>query len=102
MARKAFVLTAFLIVVVIIVSIIISIVAIVNTKPVVFRPLVTYEEGTTKIVEVSDNRSSRSDDDDDLSLISKLFKHEKTIMVGSLFVVIIFALLFYGAKRSKS
>ena len=100
MARKAFVISAILIVIVIIVSIVISIVSIVNTKPVVFRTVVTYNAETNAIIESPHSRTAASSND--LPFLTGLLNHEKTIMISSLFAVLIFALLFYGAKRSKS
>lgn len=101
MARKLFVISAILIVITIIVCIIISVVSLINTKPVVFRPTVTYNAETNKILEAPETKI-RTVDNGDIPVITSLLNHERMLMAGSIIVVLIFALLFYGAKRSKS
>ena len=101
MARKLFVISAILIVITIIVCIIISVVSLINTKPVVFRPTVTYSAETNNIIEAP-KTPIRTGDSSDIPVITSLLNHERMLMAGSIIVVLIFALLFYGSKRSKS
>lgn len=98
MVKKALIIFACLLTLIIVISIIISLV---NLKPVEFQRVVVYEKETMAMKSTSMN-ASVSDAADDIPLLSNLLEHEKTIMISSIFIVIIFALLFYGAKRSKS
>ena len=98
--RKAFVLTACLIVVIVVISLIISIT---NLKPFsdpVFKTVVTYSEETNTIVEAPKYEATTSSKND-LTLITNLLKYEKTIMVSTLVLGLIFVILFYATKRSK-
>ena len=101
MARKAFVISAILIVVVVIISIIVSIIALINTKPPVFRPIVTYSEQSNARME-EPVKETKTVSENNPTFIESLLAHERIIMAGSIIVIIIFTLLFYGAKRSKS
>lgn len=97
MVKKALILTAILIFIVIFVSVIISLI---NLKPLEFKSVVSYDTEIKTMVAapVYNNRASVSSD---LPLLTNMLKYEKTIMISSIILVIAFALLFYGAKRSK-
>ena len=98
--RKAFVLTACLIVVIVVISLIISIT---NLKPFsapVFKTVVTYSEETYTIVEAPKYEASTSSKND-FAPITNLLKYEKTVMVSTLVLGLIFVILFYATKRSK-
>ena len=95
MARKAFAISAILIVIIVVVSIIISLI---NLKPVEFKSVVSYEPA----VMTAATSYVTSSGDRNMDFISSLLDHKKTIMVFSIIIIIIFTLLFYGAKRSKS
>ena len=97
MAKKAFIIFACLIAVIVIASIIISLV---NYKPVEFQCVVSYENETTTMLSAP-LYANAYDATNDIPLLSSLIRHEKIIMVASIFIILIFALLFYGAKRSR-
>lgn len=94
--KRAFIITACLITIIIIVSIII---AVSNLKPVTFKSVVRYDNETNVIVEAPSYSNSTSTSD--LDGINNILKYEKTITFSTIFIVIIFAILFYGTKRSK-
>lgn len=97
MVKKAFVVSAILITIIIIVSIIISVVNIKTAKPAVFRSVVSYESEVNTI-EIA---PKTTESNDNIPLLSNMLRYEKTIMVSSIILVIIFSLLFYGTKKSK-
>ena len=104
MAKKAFVISAILVVIIVIVSIIISLI---NLKPLTYKTFVVYDSNMNIIQEVPVAASSQVTNYDysinpGVSLINTLFKYEGIIMISSMIIIIIFSLLFYGAKRSKS
>lgn len=96
MAKKAFIISACLLLIVIIISIIISVR---NMKPLEFKSVVSYNN-TAKITNAP-KYETRSSVNDDLPLLSNLIKYEKTIVFSTIFIGFIFVILFYGTKRSK-
>lgn len=98
MAKKAFILTAVLVAVLIIVCII---VAALNYKPVEFKSVVTYDSEINKMVAAPEYVARTAYTNNNDSLFSSFLKYEKTIMISSIVLVIIFLLFFYGTKRSK-
>ncbi len=97
MAKKAFIICACLIAVIVVASIIISLV---NLKPVEFQCVVSYENETTTMISAP-LYANVNDVSNDIPLLSSLIRHDRIIMVSSIFIILIFALLFYGAKRSR-
>ena len=96
--KKAFVISAILIVIIIVISIII---AVINIKPATFKSVVSYDTNTAVLKEAP-VYARTSNSYNGMDLIENLLKYDKIIMVSSMIIIIIFALLFYGAKRSKS
>ena len=86
-----------LIAVIVVASIIISLV---NLKPVEFQCVVSYENETTTMISAP-LYANVNDVSNDIPLLSSLIRHDRIIMVSSIFIILIFALLFYGAKRSR-
>ena len=100
--KKAFVISAILIVIIIVISIII---AVINIKPATFKSVVSYDTNTAVLKEApvyARTSNTYSTNYNGMDLIENLLKYDKIIMVSSMIIIIIFALLFYGAKRSKS
>ncbi len=98
MVKKALIFSACLIIITIIVCIIISIVNM--NKTVDFKSVVSYDSNINVITTAPTYEASSNDDD--LAFLTNLLKYEKTIMISSLFFVLLFAFLFHGTKRSKS
>ena len=94
--KKAFIISAIFIVIIVVVSIIISIN---NLKPITFKRVVCYDEKLNIITEVPKHNTTTTNDD--FQFFSNILKYEKTIMVSTIFLVLIFGILFYGTKRSK-
>ena len=98
MVKRALIIFAVLTAIIVIGSIIISIA---NSRPLEFQSAVSFENGevTMRSAQVQANVSNASND---IPFISSLLEHERIIMVSSIFIILLFAFLFYGAKRSKS
>lgn len=94
--KKAFIISACLITIIIIVSIIISVS---NLKPVTFKSVVSYDKETNVMVEAPSYSATTSTNE--LDGLNNILKYEKTITVSTIFIVLIFVILFYGTKRSK-
>lgn len=97
MVKKAFTIAIVAIAILIIVSIII---AVTNLKPATFKRVVSYDAGINEIVEAPEYIRS-SGNEEGLFSILNLLKYERTIMITTVILVIIFALFFYGTKKSK-
>ena len=98
MVKKALIIFACLTAIIIVVSIIVSIV---NSKPLEYQSVVAYDKNTMAM-KPAPVYANVDDASDDIPLLSDLIRHDRLIMISSIFVVLLFALLFYGAKRSKS
>ena len=99
MVRKAFVISAILITIIVIVSIIISVMNLKPFEPLEFKTVVSYDKDTYAIVDAPKYEARSSGDS--LTSLTNLLKYEKTIMVSTIILVIIFMILFYGTKGSK-
>ena len=97
MVKRAIIISAILIVIIIIVTIIVSVV---NSKPTKFISIVSYDSGIPVMKEAVTTNTTAVDNEE--LFIETLLEHEKTVMFTSVIVVVIFTILFYGAKRSKS
>lgn len=97
MVKRAIIISAILIVIIIIVTIIVSVV---NSKPTKFISIVSYDSEIPVMKEAVTTNTTAVDNEE--LFIETLLEHEKTVMFTSVIVVVIFTILFYGAKRSKS
>ena len=99
MVKKALIIFASLTAIIIVVCIILSIV---NSKPIEFQSVVSFENGEVVMKSSSASASVSNVSNGDIPILSTLLNHEKAIMISSIFIILLFAVLFYGAKRSKS
>ena len=97
MTKKTFIIAAILVSVVIIASIII---AVISLRPATFQSVVSYDS-SINIIKEAPNYARASANSGDFVLLITLLKYEKTIMISCVVLVILFFLLFYGAKKSK-
>jgi phosphatidylglycerophosphate synthase len=95
--KKAIIISAWIIVIIVITSIVVSII---NLRPAEFKTIVSYDADIKTMVEAP--QYSKSKTTDSLPLLTNILKYEKTITVSSIIIVLIFVMLFYGAKRSKN
>jgi hypothetical protein len=75
-------------------------IAVANLKPVTYKSVVHYDESINMLADVPKNTTTGPSDSNSLPL-TNLLKYEKTIMISTVVLIIIYLILFYGTKRSK-